>query len=81
MSLDRNKVNVKYTPQGADPASVQPYGKVAGVDACGDLAAWYFDNEMAPTQVMLCPGACNAVGAGTGGSVDVLFGCATVVVK
>ena len=81
MSLDRNKVNVKYTPQGADPAMVQPYGKVGGVDGCGDLSAWYFDNEMTPTQVMLCPTACNAVGSGTGGSVDVLFGCETVVVK
>ena len=80
MSLDKGKVNVKYIPQGGDPSTVQPYGKVAGADACGDLSAWYFDNDLAPTEVLLCPAACTAVGSGAGGSVDVLFGCATVVV-
>jgi hypothetical protein len=80
MSFDRTKVNVKYTPQGADPASVQPYGKVKDADACGDEDGWYFDDDTNPTKVMLCPTTCAAVGGGEGGAVDVLFGCATVVV-
>jgi hypothetical protein len=80
MSFDRGKVNVKYTPEGADPASVQPYGKVSDAAACSDRLGWYFDSDAAPSEVLLCPSACEAVGGGQGGMVDVLFGCATIVV-
>jgi hypothetical protein len=80
MSFDRSKVNVKYTPQGADSSSVQPYSKVSDSAACGDRTGWYFDNDAMPSEVLLCPAACEAVGGGQGGKVDVLFGCATIVV-
>jgi hypothetical protein len=81
MVLDADKVNVKYTPTGGDPSSVNPYPKVAGVAACGDNRAWYFDNATDPGEVLLCPAACDAVGAETGGTLDVLFGCASIVLE
>jgi len=81
MSFDVGKVNVKYTPPGADPNSVQPYGHVADADACGDREAWYFDDPTVPSEVLLCPSVCEQVGSGQGGTVDVLFGCATIMVQ
>ena len=81
MSFQRGLVNVKYTPAGADPMTVTPYPGVANAMACGDKLAWHYDNPDAPTEVLLCPRACETVGAATGGSVDVLFGCATILVE
>jgi hypothetical protein len=79
MVFDREKVNVKYTPAGMDPDSVQPFGRVADAAACGDSDGWYFDAAAAPTEVLLCPSLCDLVGSGAGGAVEVLFGCATIV--
>jgi hypothetical protein len=37
--------------------------------------AWYFDNEMTPTQISLCPGTCTAVEAVMGARIDILLHC------
>ncbi|MBN1652570.1 MAG: VWA domain-containing protein [Deltaproteobacteria bacterium] len=76
---DFSKVNMKYTPHGVDPATVQPYPRVNDAGRCGNNAAWYYDNNDAPTKIILCPAACERVGSGDGGSVTVLFDCAPVI--
>ena len=51
--------------------------------ACGTSVGWYYDNDAAPTKVMLCPAACDlantTVGVDKPGRIDVLFGCKTVI--
>ena len=81
MVFDRSKVNVKFTPTGTDPSTVAPFANVAAADDCGDSTAWYYDNPEAPAEVLLCPETCDLVGSGEGGAVEVLFGCATVVLE
>ena len=57
--------------------------KVANAAACGPAGGWYYDNDAAPTQVLLCPASCDfaqsSVGPGKTGRIEVLFGCATIV--
>jgi len=78
MLFDRNKVNVKYSPAGADPASVAPFPNVPDAASCGDNLAWYYDSQDNPMEVVLCPAACTAANADRGGTMDVVFGCETV---
>jgi hypothetical protein len=75
--LDPNKVNIVHKPQeggggaggGAAPATILRNQQCAG-------RGWRYDNESAPTRVILCPESCAELEA-KAGRVDVLFGCAT----
>lgn len=78
MLLELDKVNVRYTPSGADSASVSPFANVTDESACADNAAWFYDDPDEPGEVLLCPAACEAVSAGDGGEVEVVFGCETI---
>lgn len=77
--LDPGKINVLFD----DGAQSQLLYKVAGASACDPGGGWYYDNDTAPTQVILCPASCDtaqaAVQGSDGGSVSlgVQFGCAT----
>src|SRR6185436_8843423 len=71
--VDPTKVNVQITV-GAGGMG-QNVGKVANMAACGALGGWYYDNDAAPTQILLCPQTCDAVKADQNSSVDVLYGC------
>lgn len=56
-------------------------GRVAGPDACdATRGGWHYDDEGAPTRVVLCPASCERVqpAAGVERSVDVQFGCQSV---
>jgi len=77
--LDPNQVNVELHTMKGD--TVLP--RVDGAAQCGADAAWYYDDPKNPKQVLLCPAACdlaqNVVGIDKDGSIQVLFGCATIV--
>jgi hypothetical protein len=75
-TVNPKKVNVRYTPNGAT-ASVL-LGQTAMGDAanCGAAGGWYYDNPSAPTLIKLCDTTCQSLGQG---SIDVEFGCDTVV--
>lgn len=57
--------------------------KVANAAACGPAGGWYYDNDAAPTQVLLCPASCDSLNRASApaetGRIEVLFGCATIV--
>ncbi len=74
--LDPKLVNVEYTPSGMGSPSNIP--KVATFNACGTGAGWYYDNDAAPTKILLCPASCNLVKADSQAKVDVAFGCKTI---
>lgn len=74
--LDYNTVNVQYTDSKGN-TTILP--KVASKADCSSDAAWYYDDNNNPTQIILCSSSCDTVSNDTNGEVRVLVGCATVV--
>ncbi len=74
IGIDVSKTNVTYTPVGG---AAQTFGFVGNEAGCAKApdSGWYFDNDAAPTKVILCAGACDIVKKDDDGRVDVLFGC------
>jgi hypothetical protein len=78
-TLDPSKVNVRVVT----PTGTTTLFKVAGAAACDASGGWYYDDEVNPTKVLLCPSSCQAAqdaGSASGQvQIEVLFGCATIV--
>jgi hypothetical protein len=75
-SLDPNKVNFVYTPNGGSPMTIGNVGNAAG---CNGGPGWYFDDPIAPTQIITCPATCTTLENDPSGKVHVEYGCATVI--
>jgi hypothetical protein len=85
--LDPTEVNVTIN-NGTQTTTLT---KTDGKGDCLGSLSWYYDDDTAPTKVILCPAACQvaqslvgdsdagATDGGKTGSVNVLFGCATIV--
>jgi hypothetical protein len=74
-TLDPGKVNVNYTASGSTTKVTLP--NVVSAAACGNSTAWYYDNNVNPKKVLLCPKACTKIQADPGAQVNVAFGCKT----
>jgi hypothetical protein len=74
-TVDTGEVNVQFTATGGKPELVPQVGSKAQCPTTGD--AWYYDNAANPTEILLCTSTCGTVA--TGGTVDVLTGCQTVM--
>lgn len=74
-TIDTGRVNVQFTPGGGKPELVPQVASKGQCPASGD--AWYYDNPSNPTEILLCTTTCGTVA--TGGRVDVLTGCQTVM--
>ncbi|HET9932539.1 MAG TPA: vWA domain-containing protein [Polyangiaceae bacterium] len=72
--VNPSKVNVRLTVNGVPTRISQTFGN--DPSTCGDQGGWYFDNPSAPTRIRLCESTCQAL---SGGTIDVEFGCDTVV--
>ena len=70
-----SEVNVQFTASGGKPEIVPQVADKAHCPTSGD--AWYYDSPSSPTEIILCTTTCGTVS--TGGEVDVLTGCQTVV--
>ena len=75
-TLDPEKVNMEFTPQGSAAKMVIPRAPSEG--DCMANQAWFYDDPAAPAQLLLCPATCELAQAG--GTVDIAFGCETVVI-
>lgn len=78
-TLDPDKVNVDYLPGGNPPA--QPIYRVNGPGDCtagSGQGGWYYDDNVNPTKIILCPDTCTAVQSDPNAKVDVRFGCQSV---
>ena len=74
--IDPTKVNVEHRLEGAGAGTIFP--KVVGMADCvAGQTNWYYDNDDAPTAIIMCPAACDALNAG--GRIDLVFGCDTEV--
>jgi len=69
--IDPSKVTVQYTPGGGAPQELQHVDSKTQCVGNG----WYYDNNTAPTLIMLCPDACKTVQADTNAKVEILLGC------
>jgi hypothetical protein len=70
--LDPNFVNVNLTDQAGAPTTVF---RVAGSGGCNPSnGGWYYDDEAAPTKILLCPATCSGAGK-IGTTVSLKFGC------
>ena len=76
-TFDRELVNVAYS-SGMESIIFPRAG--ADID-CGEETAWKYDDEQAPTRVLLCPAACERVRADPAAQIDVRFGCATELLR
>jgi von Willebrand factor type A domain len=74
-TIDTALVNVQFTPTGGKSELVPQVANKGVCPASGN--AWYYDNPSNPTEILLCTTTCGTVA--TGGRVDVLTGCQTVV--
>jgi hypothetical protein len=75
-TINFDLVNVSYTPGGGMPQTIPKVGSAA--DCLPGKLAWYYDDNLNPTQIVLCPDACTTISADTMGSVDIVLGCETI---
>ncbi len=74
---DFKKLNVAFTVQGG---SQEVFPQVGSAAECQGKKAWYYDNPASPSQIILCPAACDVVeNSPTGSAVEVVLGCETIV--
>jgi hypothetical protein len=69
-TFERGKVNVIHRPESGEKTILR-YSP-----SCAKGAGWRYDDENAPTRIVICEESCKTLEA-TPGSVEVLFGCAT----
>jgi hypothetical protein len=75
-NLDPSQVNLVYTPTGGTDVTVP---RVESAADCGANDGWYYDDPVAPTQIIVCPNTCDSFQADPDGRVGLQFGCSTVV--
>jgi hypothetical protein len=80
-TIDFSKVNLHYTGEGASEDI--PY--VERADRCDPVrGGWYYDAVPplgTPTRVLTCPSTCERFRASQTGKVELVVGCATVVIE
>jgi Mg-chelatase subunit ChlD len=80
-TLDFDKVNVRLTSGGTS----EDLGYVASADRCDmTRGGWYYDIDPAkgtPTRVLLCDASCGKTGTAKESSVELRFGCKTIVIR
>jgi hypothetical protein len=74
--VDPARVNVRATMGDGGKSDL---AKVATKDACAGGEGWYYDDDANPTRVITCPASCTKLQADVNATVDVLFGCRTVL--
>ncbi|MEO7092129.1 MAG: hypothetical protein ABI175_02685 [Polyangiales bacterium] len=78
-TLDPSQVNVRISSGG----KTEIIPKVKDAAACGTDAGWYYDDDLAPKRVFLCPAACTKVNTPIStdkNTIEVLFGCKTITI-
>jgi hypothetical protein len=78
LMIDYTRVNVEYQADPMSTPSTIPHVP-GGMADCGAGGGWYYDDPVAPQQVILCPETCTVVQANPQAKITVKFGCATVI--
>lgn len=75
-TLDPDRVNFVFTPSNGQPQTIP---RVDGPGDCNGGQGWFYDDPVAPTQIQVCPATCQLLEGDPTASVDIQFGCATIV--
>lgn len=76
-SFDPDKVNVDFND---GLGGTLPIPRVDSAAECaGVLDGWYYDNPAAPTRIVMCPQTCEKAQVAKNGSINIAFGCETIV--
>ena len=73
LTLDTGRVAVRFAPRGAGPLEIPKADDAAD---CGTGPGWYYDDDVLPKKIILCPASCTTVQREVHAELDVLFGCA-----
>jgi hypothetical protein len=76
--IDPLKVNVQRSAKGKDPLMLVNVGTQAGCDGA-DRLAWYYDDPSQPSRIVLCPRTCDDATSDTTTRIQIVVGCATVM--
>jgi hypothetical protein len=74
--LDFNEVNVQMRLGSNGMARL--IARTGTRSSCGANGGWYYDDNAAPTRILLCPASCEPLTATVGSAVTVLVGCKSV---
>jgi Mg-chelatase subunit ChlD len=75
--LDPDRVNFTYMPKGMGSPKILP--RADDLADCNGQPGWYYDTNVGPTKIFLCPASCATVKADSNAKVSVLFGCNSVL--
>jgi len=76
--IDEERVDVTIRGENG-PIALE---RVVGIADCAESDGWYYDDPLAPSRVVLCTASCELARSevrSDGGSIEVVFGCATIV--
>ena len=77
--LDYDLVNVTFSDADLDGGLVYHVNDESDCDS--ERAAWYYDDRLAPSAILLCEPTCDYIMAGGAGArLDVAYGCQTIVI-
>jgi len=75
-NVDTKQVNIDFTPPGGRSTRLP---NVRDASRCSASGGWYYDKPQAPRRAILCPASCSSLNVPSGGQVDVILGCDTIV--
>jgi hypothetical protein len=78
--VDPKLTNVLYRPGGASGIGIPRARSVDDCAAATDGWAWYYDDEVRPTTISMCPTACDTIQNDRAAQIDIEFGCPTLEV-
>jgi hypothetical protein len=78
--FDKDKVNLVLAASGSNGVGGISYGRVTSAADCSKVSdGWYYDDNNSPTTIFVCPSTCNTLKASKGETVNIQFGCKTVI--
>ena len=72
-TIDRDRIGVHYT--GANTTEPVVVDRVMTQADCTAEDGWYYDDNEAPTRIILCPSTCARVQADEQANIDIYVGC------
>ncbi len=77
LEFNADEVNVSFTDEAGDTRLFKRVLKESG--CTGDADLWYYDDPVNPATVKACPATCEKLQDRPDASIDIQFGCKTVV--